>query len=45
MKKYIALRDRMFLGMQDFDFCQNLIKFYQIPTKIYPIYQNFIQFC
>jgi len=29
-----AVEDRMFLRMQDFDFCLNLIKFY-------PIYPNF----
>jgi len=26
----ISVGDRMFLGMQDFDFCPNLIKFTQI---------------
>jgi len=30
----IAVGDRMFLGMQDFDFCPNLIK----------LYPNFTQF-
>jgi len=29
----IAVGDRMFLGMQDLDFCSNLFKFY-------PIYPN-----
>jgi len=33
---HIAVGDRMCLGMQDFDFCPNLIKFYQI-------YLNFAQ--
>jgi len=27
---FIAAGDRMFLGMQDFEFCPNLIKFYPI---------------
>jgi len=33
----------MFLGMQDYDFCSNLIKFYPNFTKLtkfYPIYSN-----
>jgi len=34
----IAVGDRMFLGMQDFDFCPNVIKFY-------PIDPNLIKFC
>jgi len=33
----ISVGDRMFLGMQDFDCCQNLI-------KIYPIYLNMPKF-
>jgi len=31
----------MFLGMQDFDFCLNLIKFFQI----YPNFIQIIQIC
>jgi len=34
----IAVGDQMFLGMQDFDFCPNLIEFYLNFTKFYPIY-------
>jgi len=30
----------MILGMQDFDFCSNLNKFYPKFTKFYPIYPN-----
>jgi len=40
----ITVEDRMFLGMQDFDFCSNLIKFYQIYPKFYPIYPNLPKF-
>jgi len=32
--------DRMFLEMQDFAFCPNLIKFYPNLSKYYPIYPN-----
>jgi len=38
MYTIVAVGDRIFLGMQDFDFCPNLIKFYQI-------YPNFAQIC
>jgi len=36
----IAVRDRTFLRMQDFDFCPNLISF----TKVYPIYPDLPKF-
>jgi len=40
----ITVGNQMFLGMQDFDFCPNWIKFSltKLP-KTYPIYQNFTQ--
>jgi len=33
----------MFFGMQDFDLCPNLIKFYPI-FQIYPTYPNLLKF-
>jgi len=38
----IAVGDRMFLRMQDFDFCPNLIKFYPNFPKIYPDLAQFM---
>jgi len=39
--KFIAAGDRMFLGMQDFDFFPDLIIF----NQIYPNLHNFTQIC
>jgi len=44
----IAVGDQTFLGVQDFDICPNLIKFYQIYpkfTQVLPIYPNLPKFC
>jgi len=40
---FIAVGDRMFLGMQNFDFCLNLIKFYPNFIKFIQILLKFAQ--
>jgi len=40
----IAVGDRMFLEIQDLDFCPNLIKFYPNFTKFTKLDSNFTQF-
>jgi len=40
----MAVGDRMFMRMQDFDFFPNLIKFYPI-IQIYPNWSKFFQIC
>jgi len=50
LTSHIVVGDWMFLGMQDFDFCPNLIKFSNFTqilssfTKFYTIYPNLIKF-
>jgi len=42
---HYAVGDRMFLEVQDFDFCSNLIKIYPNFTKFAQIYPNWPKFC
>jgi len=39
----IDVEDRLFVAMQDFDFCPNLIKFYPNCIQFAQICQNFTQ--
>jgi len=41
----IAVGDKMFWEMQDFDFCPNLIKFYQIHLNFSQNLSKFTQIC
>jgi len=41
----VAVRDRMFLGMQDLDFCPNLIIFYPIYSNFHKFYPNLPKVC
>jgi len=41
--KHIAVGDRMFLEMQDFDFCPSLIEFYPNFIRILPNLSKFAQ--
>jgi len=43
MRVNIAVGNRIFLGMQGFDFCPDLIKYYPDFPKFYPVYSNFAQ--